>query len=82
MSFALRPKRPIKREIRRMARKELGRAAECLDSDSNMSTVHAARKSVKKARSLLQLIRQTRSRRVRKDEKETARGRAGDIRAA
>jgi CHAD domain-containing protein len=69
MSFALRSKRPIKKEIRRLARKELGRAAECLDSDSNVSTVHTARKSVKKARSLLQLIRQTRSRRLRNDEK-------------
>src|SRR6266849_10373290 len=68
MGFALRPKRPIKREIRRLARKELRRAAECLDSDSNVSTVHSARKSVKKARALLQLIRQTRSRRLRKDE--------------
>src|SRR5260370_40922017 len=68
MSFALRPDRPIKREIRRLARKELSRAAECLYSDSNVSTVHSARKSVKKARALLQLIRQTRSRRLRKDE--------------
>jgi hypothetical protein len=68
MSFALRPKRSIKSEIRRLARKELGRAAECLDGDSNVSRVHVARTSVKKARALLHLIRQTKSRRVRKDE--------------
>src|SRR3981081_2460935 len=69
MSLALRPTRPIKREIRLLARKELARAAECLDSDSNVSTVHTARKRVKKARSLLQLIRQNKSRRLREDEK-------------
>jgi hypothetical protein len=68
MSFALRPKRRIKREIKRLARRELRRAAGCLDSDSDVTTVHTARKRVKKARALVQLIRQTKSRRLRKDE--------------
>jgi CHAD domain-containing protein len=69
MGFAFRPKRPIKRELRRLARNELGRAADCLDSDSNVSRVHAARKSVKKVRAILQLVRHAGSRRLRKDER-------------
>src|SRR3984893_9563869 len=66
MAFALRPSRPIKNELRRLARKELRRAAKCLDSDSSVSSVHGARKSVKKGRALLQLIRPVKSGRLRK----------------
>jgi CHAD domain-containing protein len=57
VAFTLDPGRSIGRELRRIARKELGRAAErLLDGRRNDDDVHEARKSVKKVEALTKLL--------------------------
>jgi CHAD domain-containing protein len=57
MSFALKPGKSIKRQLKRIARKELGRASErLLHDDRDDDDVHESRKSVKKVEALAMLL--------------------------
>ena len=57
MSFALKPRRRVDRELRRVARKELQKAVKTLNTDRlPIEAVHESRKSLKKVRAILQLI--------------------------
>jgi CHAD domain-containing protein len=59
MSFCLKPDRPIGRELKRLARKELGGTAERLLEDKrDDEAVHESRKSVKKVEALAALLDQ------------------------
>jgi CHAD domain-containing protein len=69
-AFALKPGKPIKRELTRLARKELGRAAERLRQDRpDHDAAHQGRKSVKKVEALAKLLDQIGSGPPRKDVK-------------
>jgi CHAD domain-containing protein len=68
MAFQLTPGRSILRELRRIVRKETRRAAKSLIDDGE-TEVHAARKSVKKARAIVQLLGEKHAKRFEKDEK-------------
>ena len=57
MAFALRPGKSIRRELRRIARKELGRAADRLPQDRD-EDVHEGRKGVKKVEAIARLLDQ------------------------
>ena len=58
-SFALKPGKSIRRELKRIARKELGRASERLLHDHrDDDDVHESRKSVKKVEALARLLEQ------------------------
>src|SRR4051794_7821019 len=58
MAFALRRSESIRRGLRRLARKELGRAREQLRQSAlpGEEEIHTARRSVKKVRAILRLI--------------------------
>ena len=57
MALALKPRKPLKRELRRIARKELDDAANrLLRLDRTADDVHEARKSVKKVEAVADLI--------------------------
>jgi CHAD domain-containing protein len=58
MAFEILPSEPVRRELRRLARKELGSARGQVLSHKPPSeeAIHTARKNVKKARALLRLI--------------------------
>lgn len=59
MSFGLKPGKSIKRELKRIARKELGRALErLLEGHRDDDDVHEGRKSVKKVEALTKLLDQ------------------------
>ena len=59
MSFALKPGESIRRELRRIARKELGSASErLLEGHRDDDDVHEGRKSVKKVEALVRLLDQ------------------------
>jgi CHAD domain-containing protein len=59
MSFTLKPRKSIRRELKRIAREELGRAAERLLQDHrDDDDVHECRKSVKKVEALAKLLDQ------------------------
>ena len=58
MSFTLKPKRSVAKELSRVARRELDDTAEELDSSKRKGpAVHEARKSTKKVRAVLRLVR-------------------------
>jgi len=57
MAFTLNPTKSIRRELKRVVRKELRRAREHVRHHQE-AAVHEARKSVKKARAIVKLLRQ------------------------
>jgi CHAD domain-containing protein len=70
MSFALRPGKPITRELKRIARKELGGASKRLLQDHrDDDDVHEGRKSVKKVEALAKVLDQIGVAPPRKDVK-------------
>src|SRR5438105_3412981 len=56
VSFALKPGKSIGRELKRIARRELGSASERLLQRSSVDDVHEGRKSVKKVEALASLL--------------------------
>ena len=58
MAFELRPRKSTAKDLRRLARKELGRAGDELAGTGTPGdeSIHGARKSVKKVRAILELI--------------------------
>lgn len=58
MAFELRPSQSTAKDLRRLARKELGRAGDALAGTGTPGdeSIHGARKSVKKVRAILELI--------------------------
>jgi CHAD domain-containing protein len=68
-SFALKPGKSIRRELKRLARKELGCACERLLHDGGAEDVHESRKSVKKVEALAKLLDQIGSAPPRKNVK-------------
>jgi CHAD domain-containing protein len=66
MSFSLKPGKPIRRELKRVVRHQLQRAQTHLEQSAG-DDVHAARKGVKKARAVVQLLRQADTAGMRKD---------------
>jgi CHAD domain-containing protein len=56
MAFALEPGKSIRRQLIRIARKELGRASRCLLAGQDSDAVHEARKSVKKTEAIVSLL--------------------------
>jgi CHAD domain-containing protein len=56
MAFGLRPEKQAGEELRRIARRELGRAAASLRRATALSKVHDARKRVKKVRAVVKLM--------------------------
>jgi CHAD domain-containing protein len=70
MSFSVKPGRSIRRELKRLARKELGGAAvRLLQDHRSEEDVHEARKSVKKVEAVSQLLDQIGFAPPRKDVK-------------
>jgi hypothetical protein len=70
MSFALKPRKSIRRELKRIARKELGSASERLLHDRHDDQdVHEGRKSVKKVEAVAKLLEQIGFALPRKDVK-------------
>src|ERR1700730_17482721 len=57
MAFTLNAKKPIRRELKQIARKALRRAGEHL-RDDHEKAVHQARKSVKKVRAIVDLLQE------------------------
>ena len=69
-SFAFKPGKSIRRELKRIARKELGRAADRLNHEQrDDEDVHEGRKSLKKVEALSALLEQVGSAPRRKDLK-------------
>ena len=58
MAFALKPGKSISRELKRIARKQLGRTSQELIHDDSDEAVHEGRKSVKKVEAVLNLVDQ------------------------
>jgi hypothetical protein len=56
VAFALRPKRRLERELRRLAKKQLESARESLRARAGDPAIHKARKRVKKLRAILRLV--------------------------
>src|SRR5438094_167109 len=69
MAFALKSGKSIGRQLKRIARKELGRASKCLLREHSEESVHEARKSVKKVEAVLRLFDQVGFAPERKDVK-------------
>jgi CHAD domain-containing protein len=70
MAFALKPRKSISRQLKRIARKELGNAADRLLQDPrDADDVHEGRKSVKKVEALAKLLDQIGFAPPRKDVK-------------
>src|SRR5512138_742089 len=58
MAYRLKLKEPLLKGVRRIAGEQLGNAAARLKSDSDIETcIHEARKSLKRTRALLRLVR-------------------------
>ncbi len=66
MSFRIKRGKPIRRELKRLLRRQLKRAHHHLEQDAGKN-VHAARKSVKKARAIVRLLREAKAAGLRKD---------------
>jgi hypothetical protein len=56
MAFRVREDESVAKGLRRVFRKELDSATDCLTGDSSSEAIHEARKSIKKVRSVLQLV--------------------------
>jgi CHAD domain-containing protein len=69
VAFALKPGKSIKRQLIRMARKELGRGSRCLLTGHGGMAVHEARKGAKKAEAILLLLDRLGFAVPRKDER-------------
>lgn len=71
MAFRIRQDESMAHGLRRLAKKQLASARECLDGGKSPgeSAVHAARKSVKKVRAIVHLVRSDDGRRLSKSPK-------------
>src|SRR5438094_6101341 len=68
MSFALTPGKPIRRDLKRIVRKQLARASErLLQYHRDAEAVHESRKSIKKVEALTKLLDEIGSGPPRKD---------------
>jgi CHAD domain-containing protein len=70
MSFRLKPGKPIRRELKRIVRNQLQRSRMHVEEGVDIEPhVHEARKSVKKARAVVRLLRQAGTPGIRKAER-------------
>jgi len=62
MAFTLQQKKRIEKQLKKMVRKELGRASTCLPQQCSDEDVHEGRKSVKKVEAVVNLLKELGSR--------------------